>query len=357
MAGNTKLERELLVLRQKLQASREKNSGHLSYMSVMGNSRTADAFESELRKVRDSVGDTKRQREELSMAVSQLTLMDSNSSHDRLRTSSNDHSYKLNANKRSESDWTETDLDSTHKKNSKNLNGTLSNSTSYEQTYRNENEPYYYQYQHQPNAGDLNPEEHWQGNGMFDKKLLVRFFQILLTLITHLFSDKQEIKTVRIVKRESERRHRDKDKHNQNYDTNNSNELNEFLSTYHQSEPRTTNNFYEDEPSASKAKSTIRNAQHSMANTNSTVRNDNIFHSNTAREILNEHGGNTMTTIAKEHHTPTKTATSSGATLNNQSNQYKRFTPRKKKRHNTAPTSENFIDYMAERDSYKYVSD
>lgn len=158
------------------------------------------------------------------------------------------------------------------------------------------------------------------------------------------------------MKRESERRHRDKDKLNQNYDTNatpqdfnNPDELNEFLSTYHQSEPRTTNNFYEDEPSASKAKSTIRNVTHSMANTNSAVRNDN-----TAREILHEHGGNTTT--AKDHHTPTKIATSSGSTSNNQSNQYKRFTPRKKKRHNTAPTSENFMDYMAERDSYKFVS-
>lgn len=185
------------------------------------------------------------------------------------------------------------------------------------------------------------------------------------------FSDKQEIKTVRIVKRESERRHRDKDKLNQNYDTNamsnefnNPDGMNEFLSTY-QSEPR-TNNYYEDEPSASKAKSTIRNAPHSMINTNSTVRNDNIlFQSNTAREILNEHG--TKATANEHHHhhhhqqqqsqqTPTKTATASGVTSNNQSNQYKRFTPRKKKRHNTAPTSENFMDYVAERDSYKYVS-
>lgn len=175
MAANTKLERELLMLRQKLQASREKSSGHLSYMSVMGHSRTADAFESELRKVRDSVGDTKRQREELSMAVNQLTL-DSNASHDRLRTSSNDHSFKLNANKHCDSDWTETDLDSTNKKNLKNLNGGLSNSTSYEQTYRNENEPYYYQYQHQQTTDDSNTEDHWQTNGRFFNNFMIFFF-------------------------------------------------------------------------------------------------------------------------------------------------------------------------------------
>lgn len=150
----------MLVLRQKLQASRDKNAVHASYMSVMSNSRTADAFESELRKVRDSVGDTKRQREELSMAVNQLTL-DSNAAHDRVRTSNNDISMKMSmsASKRSDSDWTETDLDSMHKKNSRNASG----STTFEQQYRNENEPLYYQYQ--KNADDLNTDEHWMGNG------------------------------------------------------------------------------------------------------------------------------------------------------------------------------------------------
>lgn len=154
------------------------------------------------------------------------------------------------------------------------------------------------------------------------------------------------------MKRESERRH--KDKLNQNYesnagaqDFNNPDEINEFLSTYHQSESR-TNHSYADDPSAAKAKPTIKNS-YSMANTNTktTVR-DNMFQSNTAREILSEQHGNN----AKEQQTPTKRAT----TLNNQSNQYKRFTPKRKKRHNTAPTSESFMDYMAERDSYKYVS-
>lgn len=85
------------------------------------------------------------------------------------------------------------------------------------------------------------------------------------------------------------------------------------------------------------------------------MRNDNIYHSNSAREISNEHGGSAPTN-AKEHHTPTKTAATSSGTASTNQSQYKRFTPRKKKRHNTAPTSENFMDYMAERDSYKYVS-
>lgn len=159
----------MLVLRQKLQASRDKSSGQLSYMSVMANSRTADAFETELRKVRESVGDTKRQREELSMAVNQLTL-DSNATHDRVRTSSNDH---LNSGKRLDSDWRETDLDSTQKKNARNMNGNLTAAAMFEQTYRNENEPYYYQYQQ--TADDLGMEGQWQGNGTTSLMTLFRF--------------------------------------------------------------------------------------------------------------------------------------------------------------------------------------
>lgn len=180
------------------------------------------------------------------------------------------------------------------------------------------------------------------------------------------------------MKRESERRH--KDKLSQNYDgTNDPNNPeqqqqqqhyqhpNEFLSTY-QPQSRTTN-YYDEEPSASKAKSTIRNAMHStsMANSNTnpnTVRSDNtLFQSNTAREIMNERGNAAVGAAIKPGHTKTGHSGAGGATSNNNNsnnnqstNQYKRFTPRKKKRHNTAPTSENFMDYMAERDSYKYVS-
>lgn len=182
------------------------------------------------------------------------------------------------------------------------------------------------------------------------------------------------------MKRESERRH--KDKLSQNYDgtTNSSNDPNnpeqqqqqqhhhyqhpnEFLTTYQQ-QSRTTN-YYEDEPSASKAKSTIRNAMHStsMANSNTnsnTVCSDNtIFQSTTAREIMSERGNNAaVAATVKPDQTKTGYSGAGCATSNNNqsTNQYKRFTPRKKKRHNTAPNSENFMDYMAERDSYKYVS-
>lgn len=189
------------------------------------------------------------------------------------------------------------------------------------------------------------------------------------------YTDKQEIKTVRIVKRESERRQRDKDKINpMTYDPNihneykNNDEINEFLSTY-QAEPRIST-FYEEDrsrkddrhgpPSASKAKSTIKTTSNTIKTTTNTVHNDNIndiFQSNTAREILNElssgkHDHNSKTTTKEPPHQ----MIGGGITATIQANQYKRFTPRKKKRHNTAPNSEGFIDYMAERNSFKYVS-
>lgn len=182
------------------------------------------------------------------------------------------------------------------------------------------------------------------------------------------FSDKQEIKTVRIVKRESERRQRDKDKINPIYDPNlpnsinelkGNNELNDFLSTY-QAEPRIISTFYEDGrqmkndqlgiPSASKAQSTIKNTSNTMQPSKKAVQNDNIndiYQSNTAREILNE-----LSTTKEQ---PPHQMIGGGITATQQMNQYKRFTPRKKKRHNTAPNSEGFIDYMAERNSFKFV--
>lgn len=159
VSGNTKLERELLVLRQKLQASRDK-SAHLNYMSSIGDSRT-DAFESELRKVRDSVGDIRRQREELSKAVNQLTL-DSNPTLERLRASNNESTSK-----RLDLNWTETDLDTLQKKNTRNANV----SSAFE-----EPEPYYYQYQ------QSSEDDHWQNNGMQRTTFYSFFFFIIIVV-------------------------------------------------------------------------------------------------------------------------------------------------------------------------------
>lgn len=142
MSGNTKLERELLILRQKLQASRDKSTNQFNYV---GEPRTANEFESELRKIRDTVGDIQRQREELSMAVNQLTL-EPNPPPIRARTTS------LEQAKRTDANWIETDLDSMHKKNSRNANvsGVF-----------DDPDPYYYQYQQSAD------DDHWQNPGKF----------------------------------------------------------------------------------------------------------------------------------------------------------------------------------------------
>lgn len=154
VSQNTRLERELLVLRQKWQATRDKNIAHANHQNTygdrVGDPRTVDAFESELRKVKDSVGDMKRQREELGMAVSQLTL-ESQEPADQGKNTGTEHTTNVYM----ESNWAETDLDSMHKKNSKNLSHNFSDS---------ESEPYYYYYQ--PNNDDMNAVQagdQWQG--------------------------------------------------------------------------------------------------------------------------------------------------------------------------------------------------
>lgn len=81
VAGNARLEQELLVLRQKLQESRLRGSqSGLNSVSQNGlndavshTGGTTAVLESELRRVQHLVGDMQRQRQELSMAVRQLT--------------------------------------------------------------------------------------------------------------------------------------------------------------------------------------------------------------------------------------------------------------------------------------------
>lgn len=168
------------------------------------------------------------------------------------------------------------------------------------------------------------------------------------------------------MKRESERRHRDKDKMAA-YDPFNTDFVNcdsgsDYASSYrHASDgAHNANTYYDDDPSTAKAKMTIKNLSNARsaikASTNKTA--DNMFQSNTAREILHElAGGKADGARAAAKEPSSKSGTlASLASASSASNLYKRFTPRKKKRHNTAPNSENFMDYMAERDAFKYVS-
>jgi hypothetical protein len=76
VASNARLEQELLVIRQKLQASRDTRGSQSALGATdsisYGGGATA-VLESELRRVQNLVGDMQRQRQELSLAVRQLT--------------------------------------------------------------------------------------------------------------------------------------------------------------------------------------------------------------------------------------------------------------------------------------------
>lgn len=124
VSGNSRLERELLVLRQKLQASRGNGKSLKGFHHASStNDCTTDAFDSELRKVQNLVGDMQRQRQELSFAVNQLTL-NTNPFVEPTKTSSitpSTHNASTTLpsyfNKRLHPNWTETDLDSMYSKN------------------------------------------------------------------------------------------------------------------------------------------------------------------------------------------------------------------------------------------------
>ncbi|KAL9900753.1 pleckstrin homology domain-containing family A member kramer isoform 3-T16 [Glossina fuscipes fuscipes] len=227
VAGNARLEQELLILRQKLQSTRGSQTA-LAISDTYASNTTA-MLESELKRVQTLVGDMQRQRQELSSAVRQLTENSNrlyqeigNKEQDGLRvneSSSNNGSIKKRGNTGC---WIETDLDSMIS-----VNRTLSDSTMNlsqplyvdtstvgtsklsdfsgsedvinEATRRshNSNSSHLYRY------NDLSDNLETSGvdsDGFLDTNPFANLTN----------QEKQEIKTVRIVKRESERRHRDR---------------------------------------------------------------------------------------------------------------------------------------------------
>ena len=75
VAENARLEQELVVLRQKLQASRRGSQQRTTVPFVPDSvaTGTTAALEAELRRVQQLVGDLQRQRQELSIQVRHLT--------------------------------------------------------------------------------------------------------------------------------------------------------------------------------------------------------------------------------------------------------------------------------------------
>uniref|UniRef100_W8BG47 Pleckstrin homology domain-containing protein n=2 Tax=Ceratitis capitata TaxID=7213 RepID=W8BG47_CERCA len=231
VAGNARLEQELIVLRQKLQASRGARGSQGALTNGIGGgtdsfaSNTTAMLESELKRVQTLVGDMQRQRQELSSAVRQLTE-NSNRLYQEIGNKENiangmplDTQQKKRTNS---SSWQETDMDSllsiTHTLNN---DATLNLSTPlYVDTKLSD-------YAH--NGGDelqrlmaggagLGGSNAYRYNDTSDN-LETSGVDSDGFLDSNPFSnltnqEKQEIKTVRIVKRESERRHRDRTERN-----------------------------------------------------------------------------------------------------------------------------------------------
>uniref|UniRef100_A0A182JM62 PH domain-containing protein n=1 Tax=Anopheles atroparvus TaxID=41427 RepID=A0A182JM62_ANOAO len=248
VSTNARLEQELLVLRQKLQATREHRSMHSVYDTAshmdshyVTGSVTA-VLESELKRAKLLVGDMQRQRQELGQAVRQLTsygdvgggsvLMHRHQTLGEQHQQAHGDSEQQQQHKREQtmkskhkrsysSSWVETDLDSTTgKESSSSVASTgnhraMSSSSSSVLTIDDEMQNLFLPTGGRTHESSLDGAEsmdelysigggvaYGYGNGGGPGGIMV--------------DKQQEIKTVRIVKRESERRTRDKEKNDRN---------------------------------------------------------------------------------------------------------------------------------------------
>lgn len=261
VVGNARLEQELLVLRQKLQASRGAR-GSQSMMGSQGGAPdsipyvggTTAVLESELRRVQQLVGDMQRQRQELSQAVRQLTENSSTlcaqiqpkdrNSSGIPTSSSSSHIKKQRSNS---TGWTETDLDSMYSidhmgTSMDNLSiggggemGSHSTTPLYIDTgsanssvsiLNCSTSSKLNDYTKMPTTNNYRQHESdgIESSGMESDDLLEGSGFANLSGL-----EKPEIKTVRIVKRESERRHRDRERGSISANSNSSQNLDHVL--------------------------------------------------------------------------------------------------------------------------------
>ncbi|XP_018325993.1 uncharacterized protein LOC108737573 isoform X7 [Agrilus planipennis] len=198
VAGNATLEQELLVLKQKLQNSRPQRSS--PQISNAGDSLpcalgTSAMLESDLHRVQQKTGDFQRQRQELSMQVRQLT--DRSSNLQQLRSSATTPVQNIhNQKKKIHSLWRETDLDTMH-------------SVDHGDLWESSNETLPVSTLHSSSEGTQNVDFEDYQRGLKSSDSASDDTTLSSNIIPH---EKQEIKTVRIVKRESERRQRDREK-------------------------------------------------------------------------------------------------------------------------------------------------
>uniref|UniRef100_A0A1Y1KHY6 PH domain-containing protein n=1 Tax=Photinus pyralis TaxID=7054 RepID=A0A1Y1KHY6_PHOPY len=197
VAGNARLEQELLVLKQKLQLSKQQRSSPQisnagdSLPCVIG---TSAMLESDLHRVQQKVGDLQRQRQELSVQVRQLT--DRSNSLQQLRISTNLPQQANQGNKKKVNLlWRETDLDTMKSFDHGESCDSSVTSNSITPLYINTNLK-------QNVESDFSTSSYKSNDSTSDENQNQNLFP----------QEKQEIKTVRIVKRESERRQRDREK-------------------------------------------------------------------------------------------------------------------------------------------------
>ncbi|XP_018569037.1 uncharacterized protein LOC108909240 isoform X3 [Anoplophora glabripennis] len=194
VAGNARLEQELLVLKQKLQTSRQQRSSQQfsnagdSLTCAVGNSAM---LESDLQRVQKKIGDLQKQRQELSIQVRQLTDRSNNIPQQKSSPSSVQSSQ---CKKKITSLWRETDLDTMNIVDHGEL---WDNSIS-----TNPSTPLYINTDMKLGDSDFYNRSTRSSDSTSDNT----------SLNSNIPQEKQEIKTVRIVKRESERRQRDREK-------------------------------------------------------------------------------------------------------------------------------------------------
>ncbi|KAH8360121.1 hypothetical protein KR093_010867 [Drosophila rubida] len=206
VAGNARLEQELLTLRQKVQATRNNEASNTADAAQVNGNQTAAVLQSELERVQSLVGDMQRQRHELSSAVRQLTenstRLYQEIGNKELTAANGAVTSNGSLKKRSNStSWTETDLDANmlNSGSQQHLHdSTLNLSTPlYVDTNSAAKLADYNRYNGSSDALEMSGVD---SDGFLDSNPFANLSNL----------EKQEIKTVRIVKRESERRHRDR---------------------------------------------------------------------------------------------------------------------------------------------------
>ncbi|CAG9855448.1 unnamed protein product [Phyllotreta striolata] len=191
VSGNAKLEQELMVLKQKLQSATMQNTPQYTNPSdsITCSAENSPELDSDLHKVKKKIGELQQQRQKLSLQVRQLTDRSSNLSQQKVLP--NDIQSSSMNKKRIQSLWRETDLDTMsitdHGEYDANSPRVKSNPLYINTSYRNEE----YDFCQDTNTNPFTNDH---------------------ATTTAIPQEKQEIKTVRIVKRESEKRQRDREK-------------------------------------------------------------------------------------------------------------------------------------------------